>query len=237
MTYSQVSKAGAREINEDKAVCVQRDGNYCFAVADGLGAHGKGEAAAGILAGVFDREFGLAHESNSAFLARVFNMAQAEIISSRRKADEMKTTCVALSIIGGRYLWGHIGDSRLYYFHKGKLRKRTLDHSVPQMLVLSGEIGEDDIRRHPDRGKLLRAMGDDWDVRQYELSKEKRISKNDAFLLCTDGFWEYISDEMIARALKDSGDASGWLEAMLSVVEENGGNHSMDNYTAITVIA
>ena len=50
-------------------------------------------------------------------------------------------------------------NSRVYAFSHNKVKKKTLDHSVPQMLVLTREIREKDIREHPDRNKLLRVLG------------------------------------------------------------------------------
>lgn len=67
--------------------------------------------------------------------------------------------------------WGHVGDSRLYYFKNGKIVKRTLDHSVPQMLVARGEIDEKEIRHHPDRNRLVRVMGMEWDEPKYQVSE------------------------------------------------------------------
>ncbi|MDR0490830.1 MAG: protein phosphatase 2C domain-containing protein [Oscillospiraceae bacterium] len=236
MTYSYICKIGDREINEDAAVCLKRDGCYCFVVADGLGWHGGGEVASRILIETFEREFRSVDESNSAFLSRAFDIAQEEIASSKKKADEMKTTGVALSILGGRFCWAHVGDSRIYYFHKGKFRNRTLDHSVPQMLAISGAISDSEISHHPDRNKLFRALGDEWDNPRYEISKERRLSKGDAFLLCSDGFWEHIPEHMMIEKLRGSKSADEWLSAMRTDVEINASGHIMDNYTAITVM-
>lgn len=237
MTYSMICKIGTRKANEDSAACIERGENRCFVVADGLGGHGSGDVAAGILVSVHEREFMAKNEKNGEFLARVFALAQKEIIAERRSAHDMKTTGVALSIIDGSYAWCHIGDSRLYHFRRKRFRSHTLDHSVPQMLVHSGEIKDDDIRHHPDRNKLLRALGDEWDSPLYEVSKEKKLSKHDAFLLCTDGFWEHLPVEAITQALKNSNNADEWLASLLATVETSAKDKNMDNYTAITVIA
>jgi len=236
MTYSSLSEIGDRERNEDSIACIARESSHCFVVADGLGAHGKGEVASLIATETFAREFHLDIGNNKAFLSRAFDMAQSKIMSAKQCANEMKTTCVALSISGGKFAWGHVGDSRLYYFSKEKFVRRTLDHTVSQMLAISGEISDEDLCKHPDRNKLLRAMGDKWCVPRYELSKERRLTKGVAFLLCTDGFWEHLTNSAIIQALKFSNNAEQWLAALLVVVKNASNDFTVDNYSAIAVM-
>ena len=80
---------------------------------------------------------------------------------------------------------------------------RTIDHSIPQMLALAGEIKEKEIRRHPDRNKLLRVVGTDWENPQYEISEDVEKTGGEAFLLCSDGFWENITEKEMVKCLKD----------------------------------
>ena len=114
----------------------------------------------------------------------------------------MKTTVVMLCVSGNNAYWTHVGDSRLYFFRKGKLVLHTKDHSIPQMLVAAGEIKEKNIRRHPDRNKLLRVMGTDWEEPQYAVSDPIELQEGDAFLLCSDGFWENIVEKQMQKCLK-----------------------------------
>lgn len=99
-----------------------------------------------------------------------------------REYADMKTTMVLLLISGNRAYWGHIGDSRLYYFKKNKMITRTLDHSVPQMLVNTGEIKEKDIRGHEDRSRLLRVVGSPWmNGHAYDISEGIDLNKSQVF--------------------------------------------------------
>jgi len=236
VSYAAVSRTGGRERNEDSILTLERDGGYCFAAADGLGGHGFGQEASKLLTEVFAREFG-GVAGNRKFLAHAFNRAQEEILALQAlegAINQMKTTAVALSIIGGKCAWGHVGDSRLYYFKRGVLSKRTLDHSVPQVLALSGEISECDIATHPDRSRLLCALGDKWDEPRYELSKEISLRRDTAFLLCTDGVWECLTDRKLAPPAGAGADA--WLSAIIDEVLYAGQNSKdIDNYSAIAV--
>jgi serine/threonine protein phosphatase PrpC len=239
LSYKTTSKTGDREHNEDAALCLERDGNYCFAVADGLGGHGKGEVASRMAVEVFGREFEKASGETEAFLDAAFTRAQRAITDAQRAANkrfDMKTTVVALAVMDGSCRFGHIGDSRLYLFRGNKIKCRTFDHSVPQMLVLSGEIKEKRIRAHPDRNRLLRVMGVDWDSPQYVLSDAFDLAECQAFLLCSDGFWEWIDEKKMCAFLKKSASADIWLDRMMREVEKNGNGKDMDNYTAIAVV-
>ena len=234
-----ITQTGSREHNEDSAACIEKDSNYCFIVADGLGGHGKGEVASQKAVEVFERDFCTNKKSNEEFLSSAFSNAQNEILMLQQTQGDkhgMKTTTVCLSIIENMCQWGHIGDSRLYVFRKNKVSIRTLDHSVPQMLVLSGEIKEKHISKHPDRNRLLRVMGIEWDSPRYELSDEVPLADCQAFLLCTDGFWEFIDPKLMGKFLKKSKTVDEWLGLMTAEVERNGQGQDTDNYTAIAVM-
>ena len=128
-----------------------------------------------------------------------------------------------------------MGDTRTYYFRKNKIECRTKDHSVPQMMVSMGEIEEKDIRHHADRNRLLRVMGIEWTSPQYVLEKDIKLRRKQSFLMCTDGFWEYIEDEEMEKCLKNADTVQAWLEAMNEIVRSKGAGTDMDNYTALAV--
>ncbi|MDR2665383.1 MAG: protein phosphatase 2C domain-containing protein [Oscillospiraceae bacterium] len=240
LSYDMVTQPGSRETNEDDALCVGADGNWCFAVADGLGGHGNGEIASAIFTKTLRDAFCAGEYGGGADLLEcAFTRAQDAILEAQPEGERgsgMMTTAVALTVIGGMCRWGHIGDSRLYMFRGNKIKARTLDHSVPQMLVFSGEIKENQIRSHPDRNRILRALGARWDSPRYEISGQCPARGRRAFLLCSDGFWEHIEETRMCASLKRSRDAQSWLRAMTQEVEKNGEGKNMDNYTAVAVI-
>ena len=118
---------------------------------------------------------------------------------------------------------------------KGKYILRTLDHSVPQMMVSRGDLREKDIRKHEDRNRLLRVMGAEWDSPKYQMTGPVPVTRHTSFLLCSDGFWELIDEKMMCRTLKKAKNAREWLGAMEQIVLENGRGTNMDNYSAIAV--
>lgn len=238
MTFQVLSKCGSREINEDSIHADRSGKRWLFVVADGLGGHGKGDVASAIAVNAFKDIFSCSSASLSAILPKAFLNAQASILAEQTRTGspfQMKTTVCALAIDGDRLIWGHIGDTRLYAFSRNKVKARTLDHSVPQMLVLAHDIKEKDIRNHPDRNKLLRVLGVSGDTPKFEVSDIQAASKYQAFLLCSDGFWELILEKEMCELLKKSSSVEEWLQIMQDAVEQRGAGTDMDNYSAIAI--
>ena len=236
ISYAAYSDAGSREVNEDSYAAWNDAGIYVMAVADGLGGHGKGEVASALtvstIAECFEKDKG------ESFLKYAFETSQQAVITMQREdrsCFDMKTTLVLLKIKDGLATWGYIGDSRLYCFFGNKDYIRTLDHSVPQMLVNSGKIKEKKIRYHEDRNRLLRVIGSPWDGKKYELHEAVPVKSGMAFLLCSDGFWEHIEEKHMIKCLKKSKSAEEWLEKMKEIVFKNGRGRNMDNNTAVAV--
>lgn len=237
ITYAMLTNKGDRENNEDCIGMKEDKGAYCFVVADGLGGHERGEVASQLVVNEMKNMF---HNTKNPenYLTKAFSTSQDKLRKyqqAQHAMNEMKTTAVLLAMTEDLIQWGHIGDSRLYFFKGNRIVKRTFDHSVPQMLVASGEIKEKDIRNHPDRNRVLRVMGNEWNVPKYELSETVKNKKKQSFLLCTDGFWELIDEKEMKRLLKSTASVEEWLNEMEKIVRENGKGTEMDNYSAIGV--
>ena len=171
-------------------------------------------------------------------MERAFQGAQDAVLLKQKinlETKLMSTTLVLLVLEDGKAQWGHIGDARLYLFRNGEILKQTRDHSVPQMLVQVGEIKPEEIRHHPDRSRLLRVIGHPWEEIPYEISEEQSVRSKDTWLLCSDGFWEYITEDEMCRTLREASDMTDWLLRMEHIVQEHGRGYDMDNYSAICV--
>lgn len=239
ITYKIISRNGSRPVNEDSTGMHQMGEEYGFFLADGLGGHGKGDVASqtAIQQAILQFEQGGCSEET---LKSVFEAGQASVLEQQRLAGNtqgMKTTMTALLLNNQTIRWGHIGDSRIYYFYNNKLVCRTMDHSVPQMLVAAGEIKEKEIRHHPDRNRLLRVMGVDEETLRYQLAEPIARRGRQAFLLCSDGFWELIDEKEMTTLLKKSKTVEQWLDDMEVLVRRHGYGTNMDNYSAVAVWA
>lgn len=235
--YTIYTNIGNREINEDSVRFTEKDGVSCYVLADGLGGHGRGDEASSI---VVDEIIHLFQEYNadwSIFIKDAIEKAQEKLLEEQRVRHavlQMKTTIVVLVVTPSMSYYGHVGDSRLYLFKGHRIKLRTIDHSVPQMLVLSKAIKESEIRNHPDRNKLLRVLGIEWDREMVELAEVKRKRKQ-AFLLCSDGFWELVEEKQMEYFLKKADSVDQWMRMMVEEVQKKGINKDMDNYSAIAV--
>ena len=235
--YAVFTNEGDRKINEDSVGVFQNGENNCYVLCDGLGGHGMGDVASSLVVEVFRDQFSKTNDAVN-FLGQAF-LASQDILMAEQKLrnakQKMKTTGVAIATDDRNAYVGHIGDSRAYVFYKNKVKMRTLDHSIPQMLVLSREIRESEIRNHPERNMLLRVMGVEWSEIMYELAIPIPLKKCQAFLLCSDGFWELIEEKEMCAQLKKAKSVEEWLENMTKIVKENGQGKNMDNYSAIAV--
>lgn len=236
--YAIFTNAGGRETNEDAVDVCNQNGNFCFVLCDGLGGHGMGDTASSLVVKNFNQMFLEGKFSFVEFLDNAFTKAQERLMQEQKvklATHKMKTTCVAAVTDEKNIYIGHVGDSRAYIFSKNKIKFRTLDHSIPQMLVMSREIKESEIRHHPDRNLLLKVMGVDWEEPMYEIAPSRPIKKTQAFLLCSDGFWEFIDEKEMCELLKKADSVTEWLFDMVETVKKNGKGHDMDNFSAIAV--
>jgi len=239
--FATFTDAGEKERNEDAIkACVNIDHSVLgFILADGLGGHGNGEIASNFAIERAGDAVKTAGKISEIFIDQCFDRSQELLMEEKERTGytHIKTTMVVLLITSaGIAQWGHIGDSRLYLFRKGKMLRRTLDHSVPQMLAISGQIQESEIRRHPDRSILLRAMGVEWDAPMYEIDERKwKMRKGDAFLLCSDGFWEWIEENAMIKLINKYRTARESLLAMAEAAKATGKGQDMDNLSAILV--
>lgn len=236
ISYAQISNKGDREYNEDRVTLCKKAKRYVFGLADGLGGHGHGDVASALAMEALQEQEETEELRES--LAGCFEIAQKKVEkekSSRPECAGMMTTLTVLELRKAQVGWGHIGDSRIYYFQNGKLVSHTLDQSVPQMLVNMKEIQESEIRHHPDRNRLLCSIGMEWGDKPYRIDEVIRREGKQQFLLCTDGFWEYIEEADMERLLQKSLTPRQWLRRMEKLVRINGKGYEMDNYSAVAV--
>lgn len=233
ITYASITKEGNRPINEDYLGMVEKNGRISFVLCDGLGGHGNGDVASRFVTSRMIETLGLGMSIEDSITEAQNALLEKQIREGEE--DSMKTTVTCLTITDDIARFGHVGDSRIYYFEKGKYKLRSQDHSVPQILANRGEIKEKDIRHHEDRSRLLRVMGTEWDRPKYQIVDNFPITDKTSFLLCSDGFWELIDEKMMCKILKKSKTPEEWIAGMEKVILENGIGTNMDNYSAISV--
>ena len=227
------SYCGGREYNEDCVRHMERHDAYAVVVADGLGGHGGGEKASLIVAEGLTGAFMRDPEFEAGYIRNLFEQAATAVVEAQSSANKMKSTGVGLFLKDGAAIWAHAGDSRLYYFKDVVLNAQTLDHSVSQMAVFSGEITQEEIRSHVDRNKVLKAFGGEGF--RADISSVYTFETGfHAFLLCTDGFWEYVWETEMEIDLAKADAPIDWLGAMIGRLARRVPKDN-DNFSAAAV--
>mgnify|MGYP006436948859 CR=1 FL=1 len=227
---------GGRDEQQDSAgVFPEPEARSCLVVlADGMGGHRGGALASSTAIETMAqlwKERGWQPADAAAFLEEGARRADEAVIEAgRSKGLEPRTTIVALVVIDGMAYWMHVGDSRLYCFRDGELLYRTRDHSLLEAMVKAGEIAPEDVATHPDQNVLLRSIGSAEEDTLSVTHNDLAVRQGDSFLLCSDGFWEVMSEAEMATALA-APDLQGSLNAWVNTAAQRQGKGG-DNVSA-----
>ena len=231
---SQCSFQGGRNCNEDSVLFKQRGKNAVAIVADGLGGYGNGDIASHIVTTTMGELFLANPVIDQKHLTKLFQNTNRAICAEQKNGIKMKSTAVGWFYNGKRFAVAHIGDSRLYHFRQKKIIFQTTDHRVPQVLFQAGEITDREIRFHEDRNKILRALGSRDEIRVEVNVWNEDVKDGDAFLLCSDGFWEYVWEEEMVEDLLHSKDPEQWIQFMNERIRQRAIQDN-DNFSAMTI--
>jgi serine/threonine protein phosphatase PrpC len=132
-------------------------------------------------------------------------------------------------------VFSHIGDTRVYYFRQNKLAHQTLDHSMAQAAVERGEIKLNEVRNHKDQNKLTKVLGSDTVPTPDCFLLDEPLQQGDWFLLCTDGWWEYVYEEEMEGILRISNSPEDALNRMEKRLSKRA-PYNNDNFSAIVAL-
>lgn len=235
------SDIGGRFEQQDRCAAFSAaDGHsHLLVVADGMGGHSGGALAAQAVidtaAALWPQQSGETPAAGEDFLARLSARSHRRIGEiGARDGISPHSTCALLYLCGNLAWWGHIGDSRLYYFREGRLHLRTRDHSVVQMLFELGRIQEHEMASHPEQGHLLRGLGGS-EVPTLDLGQAV-TRPGDVFVVCSDGLWEqFEAAEMLRYLTPANGDLSARITRLVTAAMKRGGE-SGDNVAAAVAL-
>ena len=238
-TIYQESRPGKRPTNEDRiAYSYSRDA-LLMVVADGMGGHLHGEVAAQIavqyITEAFQREARPMLKDPFLFLSGALNNAHHAILdyaADRFLPEAPRTTCVACIVQDSIAYWAHAGDSRLYALRGGRVVSRTRDHSRVARMVEDGLISAADATRHPARNRIFSCLGG-ASAPQIDFSRKTPLMTGDIVLLCSDGLWGPLPEDVIPRALS-TGNVLQASPALLNQAEARGGENA-DNLSVIAI--
>ncbi|PSP31200.1 Stp1/IreP family PP2C-type Ser/Thr phosphatase [Halobacteriales archaeon QH_10_67_22] len=219
-----------REHNEDAVLVKSTAGGQLLAVADGMGGHNAGEVAsetalnsfAGVLEGAPEGS------ATSEALEQAVMRADSAV---RTKAEEdaeregMGTTLVAALVTDDRATVVNVGDSRAYRVTDATVEQITVDHSLVQELVESGEITEQEAEVHPRRNVISQALGASDAVEPDSFSRE--LASGETLVLCSDGLTEEVEESTLGDVVASADSLDRAASELIELANENGGSDNI----------
>lgn len=235
-----VSDVGnVRSNNEDSAAAVypengsmRVDRGMMLVLADGMGGHNSGEVASRMAVERISKLFFGGRGEVLDRLKNAFHLVNTEIYRAGQEEPHkgMGTTCTAVVTIGDALYVAHVGDSRAYHWREGQLTRMTADQTYVQYLIQTGTLAHEEANKHPKRNVLMQALGAAATVEPEVSCKEGGAAPGDIIFLCSDGLYEYLSDDEIKTYLNEGADRADTAREMVDEAKRRGGH---DNITVV----
>lgn len=234
MEINYISDTGkVRDHNEDSVIIVENEsGEYLLAVADGMGGHLCGEVASQIAINHIGKRFqeisSIGNKDDAInWIKETVSEINALIFKHTEEHPESKgmgTTIVLAVLTNDFLLYGNIGDSSGFAFKNKKLQKITVDHTLVNLLVKSGELTEEEAKEHPRKNVLMKALGSTTSVEMDIFDVERDV---DGILLCSDGLTNMLDLDKIAKVLNEDLTLENKLRKLIYKCNNRGGNDNI----------
>lgn len=208
--YGQTDIGKVREINQDTFSCGYLRNNSIFAViCDGMGGQKSGNIASKLACNIIDRYIKenyrsrLNEEQIKTVLVDATKLANYEIYKLSAANSEyagMGTTMISAIVSKNIMSIAHVGDSRVYIQSDDTLLQVTRDHSIVQLLLEQGKISKNEVKNHPQKNIITRAVGTSENVDVDYINLD--ISNISKILLCTDGLTNFCEPDQILDIIK-----------------------------------
>jgi protein phosphatase len=219
-----------RSRNED-ALWVDTEKGWLL-LADGMGGHHAGDVASSLavnnVLGSLQRTDGQPPRELLVTGVAAANTAIRETSAAAPGGEIMGSTFVGVLLALEEITYAHIGDSRLYLLHGGKLDQITRDHTLVQEYVENGLLSPELAQNHPYRGLLTRGLGVDDRV-EPDIGT-RALGPGDRLLLCSDGLTDMVDEAMITELL---GAALPAVEIVHNLVDAANARGGRDNVSVI----
>ncbi|HLF27218.1 MAG TPA: Stp1/IreP family PP2C-type Ser/Thr phosphatase [Anaerolineae bacterium] len=239
-----------RQLNEDSLLTLELGQVHrsvsrpigVYVVADGAGGHAAGDVASGIavrsianraIESLFPQQLDESTPSLdlAAWLQGAIQAANEAVHRQRAVArTDMGTVLVLVVILNGEAHIAHVGDSRVYLINDSAIKQLTVDHSLVQRLVDTGQIKPEEARTHENRNVIYKMIGDrpkiEPDVTRLTLAPGDRL------LLCSDGLCGYVEDTHIRELILSAASPQEACQRLIDAANQAGGS---DNITAVLV--
>ncbi len=203
-----------------------------YIVADGMGGHAAGDFASRYAINIVTDFIKNSTIKNPiSLLKRAMVYASNEVYKEAEKDKKklgMGTTMVACVVDDNKLFVGNIGDSRLYLIND-EIRQITMDHSLVEELIRSGQLDRKKGRNHPEKNIITRAMGsrDEAMPDFFEID----LNPGDRILMCSDGLSNMVENDELHDIVMEH-DPKSAVDTLISRANYYGGN---DNISALVI--
>lgn len=237
--FATLSRCGAREYNEDACGYWTSAAGACFVVSDGAGGHGGGDVASETAVKTFLAGFSESPSLKKEAVEELLKKANTAVRYGQTLSDgleKMSATVAGLFLNSDatKAQWVHLGDTRIYLIRRHNCQQLTKDHSLLQRFIDSGVMSAQVASKKVSRSVLYAALGTGEQINTDALIEPFAVLEGDAFLICSDGFWEAVSTSTLLGSLSAASCAEEWL---LRLEQELLAHRTpgQDNYSALAV--
>ena len=225
-----------RDTNEDSYFSYLNENLVGGMVADGMGGHNAGELASKMTTMIVKdsiiQKFNpdLNYIDCGEMIRRAFLDANEEIYEyakHHKEAEGMGTTASLGFIYKKKLITVHVGDSRVYTVTPDEIKQITTDHSYVQELLRRGTITEEDVKTHPQKNIITRAIGTEPTIK---VDVGVRDYNGETVFICSDGLSNLVSDEQIFEVINKNDDLQMAMVKLVELANKKGGN---DNITCL----
>ncbi len=149
------------------------------------------------------------------------------------KRRGMGCTAEAVYVDGTNVVVGHVGDSRTYHLHEGRMIQLTRDQTLVNRLVELGTLSPEEAETHPRRNELQQAVGGQPEV---EPGLYHGIMKpGDWVVVCSDGLSNHVNPTMLKEMLQSEAQSAEMAARRLVNLTNIEG--ATDNATVVVIRA
>jgi protein phosphatase len=233
-TVSATDKGLVRERNEDSCGLTETPNGVLCTVCDGMGGHAGGEQASQIAVECITQFMSRERYADVRRAMRdALEFANMQILGAAAEHPELQGmgTTVCILLVQDDKAWiAHAGDSRIYLYvaAEKRLHRLTKDHSYVQGLVDQGIIYAEEAETHPDKNRIVKALGIRETLNPEIAENPVLPARGDIFLVCSDGLSGMVADKEVEKILAANTDLKAKEAALMAAAKAGGGT---DNIT------
>ena len=213
-SYSFTSPGG-QQVNQTTAACYEADNSGIYVVGASLDAIQMGSASSDYVA---DSIIVAWRQSDTVispqWMQEKVGQTDRQLLwHGNENRRPMLSTAAVLSVIRDSAVWACTGSVRLYHFQNGRIM-HAVNGGFPALENTDRENSKSSVAdsslKNDEKLRFLGSEGN-WEL----ITGSCSILPKDAFLLCTNGFWKYVTDSEMLIDLLKSGTLEEWGTHML----------------------